>query len=349
MIYQNVKNMESSLPSISVVIPTLNEEEALPLCLRSIKSQDYPSELIEIIVVDNQSTDNTIKIVEEYEKKYGGISLIFNDIAKDAELSKMIGLRKAKGDLFIYLDADIEIVGNDWIKKLVKPLVIDSQIVGSFPRFIPNPKEPAIGRYLRYHPLELDPFLQFFCTKIEDTVIAVRDDFQVCRFRPPRIPPIGICLYRRGVLIDVLKDVEKFMDVDVPVILSKRGYDKFAYVPSAGFYHVNMRGLKDLVQRRLRQITKTYLPNIESREFRYFDHTNKKDIFKLIVWIIYSHLFIPLLIKGVYKSLKNWDFACMYEPIIAMASTDATLYAFLANKRGREIVKKSIWQLFRQS
>lgn len=168
---------QGKLPTISIVIPTYNEEKNIGTCLEALAKQKYPLNLLEIIIVDNVSIDGTLEIVKQYKEKLN-ISIIFNRIKKDAEISKMLGLRNGKGELFLYLDADIEIVGDYWLDKIVKPLLDDSSVVGSFPRFIPKPNDSTLGRYLRYHPLELDPVFQFFCIEINKTVIEDRGSYR---------------------------------------------------------------------------------------------------------------------------------------------------------------------------
>lgn len=61
--------MTSSKPVVSVVVTTKNEEKNIGRCLESITKQTYPKEKIEIIVVDNNSTDRTKEIVEKFIKK----------------------------------------------------------------------------------------------------------------------------------------------------------------------------------------------------------------------------------------------------------------------------------------
>lgn len=332
-----MKKTKEDLPTVSIIIPTYNEEKNIKTCLNAILKQDYPSKLIEIIIVDNRSTDKTVDIVNQYKRKYPHISLIFNDIEKDAETSKMIGLHKSKGELFLYLDADIEIVGADWFSKLIRPLTTDSSFTGSFPRFIPKPDDVAIGRYLRYHPLELDPVFQFFCTEIKDTVIEKKDNYEICEFHPQKIPPIGVCIYRKEVLMKTIGKMKKFMDIDVPVILSKNGYNRFVYVQSCGIYHINIKTLSEIIKRRQRNIDQIYLPNIETREFTYFNLKNKSDILKIALWVIYANLFLPKLAEGLYKTIKNKDIACMYEPIVSILLTETIVLGFLKNKNGRNL------------
>jgi len=58
-------------PLISIIIPTRNSEKVIPFCFKGIKKQNYPKDKIEVIVVDNESSDNTIA----YCKKNGAITL----------------------------------------------------------------------------------------------------------------------------------------------------------------------------------------------------------------------------------------------------------------------------------
>ena len=54
------------MPVVSIIIPTLNEEENVDECLNFLKTQTYPHKKIEVIVVDNGSTDITRDIVESH-------------------------------------------------------------------------------------------------------------------------------------------------------------------------------------------------------------------------------------------------------------------------------------------
>ena len=70
-------------PTISIVIPTYNEEINIERCLSSIIRQNYPSQKIELIVVDDDSTDNTINIAKKFGAK------ILHNGKKNIEIGKI--------------------------------------------------------------------------------------------------------------------------------------------------------------------------------------------------------------------------------------------------------------------
>ena len=327
-------NNEDLYPSISIVVPTYQEEKNIETCLRSIFTQDYDEKRLEVIVVDNYSTDKTVSLAQRYPVK-----ILYNKV-RDAEVSKIVGLRKCRNDLFVYLDADVELVGKNWLKKLVEPLIRDETIVAAFPRFVPKKGSPPLARFLRYHPLELDPVFQFFCTEIRETIIEKRGDFDVCEFSRNNVPPIGICVYRRSVLLKAIKHMEKFMDIDIPAVLADKGFNRFAYVSQVGIFHTNVESIRELVQQKLRNLNDVYLPNLRARAFRYFDLRSKRDIIKIIWWVIYANLFFPLLVKGAYKSIRNRDLACMYEPVAGILLTDSIVWALLLSGEGRNLIRE---------
>ena len=85
---------------VSIVIPTYNSEKALPLCIESIKRQTYRN--IEVIVVDNFSTDRTVEIAKSY-----GAKVI--QVRGERTKAKNIGLRHARGKYVLFIDSDMEL------------------------------------------------------------------------------------------------------------------------------------------------------------------------------------------------------------------------------------------------
>lgn len=93
---------------ISVVIPAYNEQELLPLCLKSLQNQDFKGSY-EIIVVDNNSTDKTAQIA----KKLG--ARVFKERRRGIAFARQTGFEAARGKVIASTDADT-VPNLDWLK-----------------------------------------------------------------------------------------------------------------------------------------------------------------------------------------------------------------------------------------
>lgn len=92
--------------TVSFVIPAYNEERTIAETIKSIFDSDYKG-IIEVIVVNDGSTDNTKSIVESLMKKYPKLKLINNKInLGNAAKSQNVGLKYAKGEIIAVVDAD---------------------------------------------------------------------------------------------------------------------------------------------------------------------------------------------------------------------------------------------------
>lgn len=92
--------------SVSFVVPAYNEEKSIEDSLKHILEIDYPN-ILEIIVVNDCSTDNTRAIVEKIMKKYPKVKLINNKVNMgNAAKAQNIGLKIAQGEIIAVVDAD---------------------------------------------------------------------------------------------------------------------------------------------------------------------------------------------------------------------------------------------------
>lgn len=120
--YKHVENDYSPTTKITVLIPARNERLHIAACLDSILAQDYPAALLQCIVIDDHSEDDTAAIVTRYRQK--GIELLsLKDILPTGSINaykkKAIetGVNFATGDLIVTTDADCT-AGPGWLKTI---------------------------------------------------------------------------------------------------------------------------------------------------------------------------------------------------------------------------------------
>ena len=135
---------------VSVIIPCRNEQLYIENCVNSILNQDYSSDKIEIIVVDGLSNDNTIQIL----KKYAKIILLSNP-KKIVPISMNLGIRKAKGEYIIRVDAHC-IYPKNYISELIlNSIKFNADNIGTIMETIPanNSVKAKVIAIALSHPL----------------------------------------------------------------------------------------------------------------------------------------------------------------------------------------------------
>jgi len=128
---------EALLPTVSILIPAKNEEKVIGSLLSRIMEFDYPSEKLEVIVINDASTDNTAKIITDISKEDDRIKML--DIpkgeggkGKSAALNR--ALKIASNDAIVIYDAD-NVPEKDSLKKICKALVLDKRLAAVTGKF----------------------------------------------------------------------------------------------------------------------------------------------------------------------------------------------------------------------
>ncbi|MEM4195248.1 MAG: glycosyltransferase family 2 protein [Candidatus Anstonellales archaeon] len=105
-------------PKISVIVPAYNEEKNLERCVMSVLNADYPKNKIEIIIVDDGSTDRTYKIAKNLQKEHPENIRVFRKKNSGKADSVNMGIEKASGEIIATLDADSYITPKAIVKML---------------------------------------------------------------------------------------------------------------------------------------------------------------------------------------------------------------------------------------
>lgn len=335
--------MTEALPRISCCIKTYNEERNINDCLSSIFNQNYPKDKLEVILVDDKSTDNTVEIAREFPVK-----ILFSG-KRDPDLSMMMGFKEASGMYFITIDPDMQFRGKDWFIKMVKPLIENPNMAAAITKYYSHPKESLVTKYLSLDPFQRDLIYQLFSTNIEGVITEKRDGYYICEYTEDKIPPQSHGLYRVSVMRKIINQQKIWYDMGNLVLLVKEGYTKFAYIPDAGFYHLHADSLSQLVSKRIRNVEKSYLRYLDkSSHFRWFSLNSTKDIVKIILLIISANLFFPIFLISLYKVVKYKNWLYILEAPITFLLVDSILFAFLKDYRGRKFILDNLIKILKK-
>lgn len=326
------------MPSVCIVIPVLNEERNIENCLQSIKKQKYSGK-IEVYVVDNGCTDDTIKIA----KKYSFVKIIKNTV-NDYLIAKMLGLRRTKCEYFTYLDADIDLPTKDWVQKMATPLVEDQTIVASTTGFVSYKSDPNLNKYLTLDTIQRDPLFVYLTPGVESLITEKGKKYDIMTFSENRVLPMGLCLFRTKQLLSIseISKRDKFYELDNLIILLNHKLTKFAFVKTAGIHHLTVPDIKTMLSKRIRNLKKTFFVKGEKRYWNWIDIKDKKSAIKLIVWVVYAESIIFPLLYGIGRCIKHKTLLGLYEPIVVWLTTNSILYVFLTSSGGRGFIKKLV-------
>lgn len=123
------------MTEISVIIPAFNEEDYLPCLLESIKEQDFDN--FEVIVVDNNSSDNTAEIAKEFEVN------VVEEKKQGPGYARNRGAIHASGDTLLFLDADVILPYSDTLDRVRAILQTNDTVAGT------GVWQPSDGNYLQ--------------------------------------------------------------------------------------------------------------------------------------------------------------------------------------------------------
>lgn len=126
---------------ITVVCPIYNEERYIASCAESILRQDYPHSNMEILFIDGISTDKTREILREYTSEYPIMRTLDNP-KRTVPYAMNIGIKAAKGDIIIRLDAHARYPDNYFSTLVNKLHSLKADNVGAVCRTLPSEDTP---------------------------------------------------------------------------------------------------------------------------------------------------------------------------------------------------------------
>ncbi len=324
------------LPLVSFGIPTYNEERTIERCLKSIFSQDYPQDRIEVIIIDDGSSDRTLEICVRYpvriihQSNSEGAIQAFKGASGGPEAGRRIGVEMANGEFVVLFSADNELACRDWLSQMVKPVLEDREIVGAHAPVLAPREDYPINRYLallQTTPLEF--YLMWWLRRPKDVIAKQGYSLQV--FQEDSLLAIGGngTLFKRDAVLKVGNVPANGSDIDLVCRLVRDGFTKYAYVPEARVYHYYVQSYWGLIK-KLRGKVRWFLKY--SREYPWLPR-RKREFLAVLKWLLFCSTFIGPLIHAFHIRQKG-DLAWLYHPLACFTAVVVYGAYFLTSKRG---------------
>ena len=272
------------MPKISIIVPVYNEEEYVSTCLDSLVKQTLDD--IEIITIDDNSTDNSLNILLDYARKYPNIKVYHNEKNIGQGASRNRGLKLATGEYIGFVDSD------DYVRSTMYEDMYKALVNNNYPELVTT--EIIFVKDDSYANIDLE----FLARGKEKIINPIQDRFFVISESPT------VCnkIFRK----DTLKDfyfVEDSLFEDIPFSYTKyMEASKVVAIPSINYFYrrdIN-RGVSSINYRENSHITDIFKV-LDRLDFD-IKNSSRYEIFKdeiKLIQLAYSLIRV--------EEINNWD------------------------------------------
>ena len=218
-------------PTVSIIIPTYNRKRELIRLVKSIKQSSYPKENMEIIVVDDSSTDGTHYAIK---RKFPDVRVVRNTKRKLTSGARNVGIKCSKGDYLFLVDHD-NVIDKKTITELVNFMESNKNVglVGPLMYYYSTPKEIHCAGGKLTRPLCIPTYI--FQHKKSETLPLEQIYAIECEYVP------NAFMVRRQIIKEIgFFDEENFPilweDLDFSLRIKQKGY-RIVIVPRAKIWH----------------------------------------------------------------------------------------------------------------
>lgn len=289
-----IRTPESNqLPKVSILIPAHNEEKVIEAKLRDVAAWQYPPDKVEVILIDDSSTDKTNTIAERVfsELSLAG-KIVKNSKRIGVNESYNKGLRESTGDMIVHTDADA-MVDYDGLLKSVKVLDAFPEAGGVTSRIVPISRNRTTA-------VRIEKAYRNFYDALSVAESAIHSTF------PGNGPFILVRRSAFPLMIDYGSS-----DGNISLAIIRKGL-RFLYLPNVAFYEPIPERLREQIRQKLRRSARMIQSAWLNRDIL-FNHdcgAFAELIFPLRMWMM---LISPLLfVVGCISALAALLFLPMY-------------------------------------
>lgn len=314
--------------TLSIVIPTLNNELHLVNFFHYLNGQDFPKKNIEVLVIDGGSIDKTIKIAND-----NGAHVINNpDIL--AEPGVNLGIKNSKNDVIMILAVDNYLNDNKFLSNIMA-VFENEHIFAAFPKHESDKNDSIFTKYFNTF---TDPFNHFVYGYAANArtfkriykVIESNSLFDIYNYQESEIIPMLALAQGFTFRAGFERNAGDAFDDCNPIIEMIRGGKVIAYVHSASVFHHTIKNYSHFL-RKQRWAT---LNAIKKKKYgishRVLSLSNSQKT-KIKLWPLYSASFVLPFIRGVWGAIRDKELIWLFHPVICLLSFYASSTAIMLN------------------
>jgi len=306
VVHKNLKNW----PMVTIVIPAYNEEQSIEKSIKSVIELDYPAKKLQLIAVDDGSTDSTLKKMKSAAKRYSSHDIMIisqKNGGKYTALNK--GLSNAKGEFFVCLDAD-SYAKPDALRKMI-PYFKSEKVGIVIPMMkVSNPKNF----------LEKMQWYEYLINKLYSKFIS--------RLNCLHVAPGPFSSYRTKILRELGGFVKGHNTEDLEIALRmQRSHYKIIQVMEAEVTTVSPTNIKDLYYQRKRWNKGSLLNIIDYKSMVFNRNYGDFGMFYLPLVLLSGFFFLTIVLLGIfYQMIKP-----AYKGILNLSLVNFDIMTFWRN------------------
>lgn len=304
-------------PIISVVLPTLNAERTLDLCLRSLGAQDYPRDRLEIVIADAGSTDGTLAVARRHK-----VDRIVLNRLKTGEAGKAAAIEASTGEIIALVDSDNLFDDTTYFSRAAAQFT-DPAIWSVEPeRWTFDPADTLVNRYCALIGMN-DPLIYFLgnynrysylsdsFTGLALQSVRETDEAWIVDVDPAQVPTFGAngFMVRRSALEGIAWSPYYF-DIDVFQEMVRLGRNRIAVIKTET-RHLFCDSVGTFRRKQARRIRDYLYHKNDSR--RTFDYSSVPKT-RYLKFILYTVTVVPLLVQVWCGYRRKPDDAWWFHP-----------------------------------
>ncbi|MBA3064387.1 glycosyltransferase family 2 protein [Candidatus Woesearchaeota archaeon] len=304
------KKVIKKFPLVSVVVPAYNEEDVILETLESVIGLDYPKNKLDIIIVNDGSTDSTKDVAEKFIDKHKGYDIkLINQANQGKWVALNNALKIAKGEFFTCLDADSS-VEKAALKKML-PYFTDNNVAAVLPLIkIKNPK--GILQKIQCY----EYIVNFFYKKIMSSLNCIH------------VTPGPFGVYRKDIInkIGGFRQGHNTEDMEIAFRLQKHQY-KIIQLLNVNVYTYAPSSLKNFYFQRNRWNKGSILNVWDYRKMIFRKEYGDFGILQMPMVLCAGFIAMTIIILVLFYNV----FKPMFNSLHNLSLVDFDIFSFIAN------------------